>query len=252
MTSIRILGCRVDAIESDAAVERVVALANGAPGSIVVTLGVEMVMYARRDASFRALLARSALSVCDTIGILLASKLQRGPLRARVTGVALLERLVARSAHGNDLRLYFLGAAPGVAERAATALRERYPGAQIVDVHDGYFAGDQSEAVAGLVRASGANALAVGLGSPRQERWLDQFLSSTGCGVGIGVGGSFDVFAGNVTRAPRFLQRFGLEWLFRLWSQPARWRRQLVLPQFAVLALGEALGRLMGNSRNDV
>lgn len=239
--SIRILGCRVDAVSRDDAVARIAALAQGAAPSLVVTLGVEMVMYARRDAHFRALVDAAALSLCDTIGILLASRARHGPLRERVTGVDLIDPLVARSAAGEDLRFFLLGSAPGVAERAASALRERHPGAAIVGTHDGYFAPGQSPTIVAAIAASGANVLLVGLGSPKQEYWLEENLGAAKCGVGIGVGGSFDVLAGTVSRAPRLWRKAGLEWLYRLIREPSRWRRQLELPRFAFAATFEAL-----------
>ncbi len=106
---------------------------------------------------------------------------------------------------------------------------------------DGYFGAEESDAVAAAIRASGANLLLAGLGSPKQELWLAQHLAATGCGAGVGVGGSFDVYAGNVVRAPAFFQRTGTEWAYRLAKQPSRWRRQLALPRFALAALGEVL-----------
>jgi N-acetylglucosaminyldiphosphoundecaprenol N-acetyl-beta-D-mannosaminyltransferase len=230
----------VDAAGRDEAVALIAERALGSTPSLVVTLGVEMVMNARRDERFRAIVNRSALSICDTIGILLASRVRKGPLRERVTGVDLIEPLVARSARTGELRLYFFGGAPGVAERAATALLQRNPGATIAGTRDGFFAPAQSATIAAAIAATGANVLMVGLGSPRQEYWIDEFLGATKCGVGIGVGGSFDVLAGMVPRAPRLWQRTGLEWLYRLIQEPSRWRRQLALPRFAFAALCEA------------
>jgi N-acetylglucosaminyldiphosphoundecaprenol N-acetyl-beta-D-mannosaminyltransferase len=208
---------------------------------LVVTLGVEMTMYAQRDARFRALVNRAALSLCDTIGILLASRARHGPLRERVTGVDLIEPLAERSAAGEDLRFFFFGGASGVAERAAIALRHRFPGVQIVGTRDGYFAPGQSPTIVASIVASKANVLLVGLGSPKQEYWLEDYLDATKCGVGMGVGGSFDVLAGTVPRAPRLWRRVGLEWLYRLIREPSRWRRQLALPRFAFAATREAM-----------
>lgn len=241
MESIDILGCRVDAIDCASAVARVAELATTERGALVVTIGVEMVMAARRDPDYRALLNAARLNVCDTIGLLLASRARGGPLRERVTGVELVERLVERSAAYHDVRMYFLGAAGDTAERAAQALRVRYPGAQIVGARNGYFSADESAAVARAIAASGANVLLVGLGLGKQEAWIARYGAAAGVGVGIGVGGSFDVFAGNVRRAPRAFQRAGLEWAYRLASDPKRWRRQLVLPQFALAELGEVV-----------
>lgn len=138
--SIEILGCRVDAVGRDEAVERIAELATGTPPAIVVTLGVEMVMHAQRDRRFRELVAHSALSLCDTIGILLASRLRGGPLRERVTGVDLIGPLAERSASSGDLRLYLFGAAPGVVELAAARLAREFPGVRVAGTRSGYFA----------------------------------------------------------------------------------------------------------------
>lgn len=198
-------------------------------------------MYAQRDSRFRALVDLASLSLCDTIGILLASRARHGPLRERVTGIDLIEPLAELSSAGGNLRFFFFGAAPGVAERAATALRRRHPGVAIAGTRDGFFSPEQSPAIAASIAASGANVLLVGLGSPKQEYWLEEFLDATKCGVGIGVGGSFDVLAGTVPRAPRIWRRAGIEWLYRLVREPSRWRRQLALPRFAIAATREAL-----------
>ncbi|MEA2721601.1 MAG: N-acetylglucosaminyldiphosphoundecaprenol N-acetyl-beta-D-mannosaminyltransferase [Candidatus Eremiobacteraeota bacterium] len=245
------LGCRVDAVGRDEAVVTIAGLANGSGSGLVVTLGVEMVMAAQRNEEFRRVVNGAALVTCDTIGLLLASRLRGGPLRERVTGVELVDALAARSASLGDVRLYLLGGGGDTAQRAAEALRRTYPGVAIAGARDGYFRPDESDAVAAAVRASGANVLLAGLGSPKQELWLARYLRASGCGAGIGVGGSFDVFAGNVARAPAFYQRAGLEWAYRLAKEPSRWRRQLALPRFAAAALGEALsGRKPGNRQH--
>jgi N-acetylglucosaminyldiphosphoundecaprenol N-acetyl-beta-D-mannosaminyltransferase len=246
--SIAILGCRIDAVGRDEAVARIAQLAGSAnEPALVVTLGVEMVMAAQRDPSFRAIVNGAALVTCDTIGLLLASRLRGGPLRERVTGVELVGALAERSASSGDIRLYLLGGSGDTAQSAAAALQRRAPGVQIAGVRDGYFAADESAAVAAAIAASGANVLLAGLGSPKQEQWLARYLPQTGCVVGIGIGGSLDVYAGNVKRAPAGIQRAGLEWAYRLAKDPRRWRRQLALPQFALAATAEALS---GKPRN--
>ena len=237
------LGCRVDAVGRDAAVAQIAALANAGGAALVVTLGVEMVMAAQRDLEFRRIVNGAALVTCDTVGLILASRLRGGPLRERVTGVELVDALAARSAARGDVRLYLLGGSGDTAQRAADAWRRAYPGVAIAGARDGYFRPDENDAVAAAIRASGANVLLAGLGSPKQEQWLVRYLGATGCGVGIGIGGSLDIYAGNVARAPAFFRRTGLEWAYRLAKEPRRWRRQLALPRFALAVLGEALSR---------
>lgn len=238
MSSIEILGCRVDAVGREAAVERVIALAHSHAPSLVVTLGTEMVMEAQRNPRFRSVINGAALVVCDTIGLLLASRLRGGPLRERVTGVDLVQRLAPRSQR-DELRMFLLGGRPETVERAKTLLEAS--GATIAGAHHGFFASDEDAAITGQVRASGANVLLAGLGSPKQELWLAQNLAATGCSVGIGIGGTLEVLAGNVQRAPETWQKLGLEWFYRLVREPWRWRRQLALPAFLLLVLKETI-----------
>jgi N-acetylglucosaminyldiphosphoundecaprenol N-acetyl-beta-D-mannosaminyltransferase len=193
-----------------------------------------MVVYAQKDARFRNIVNSSALSLCDTVGVLTVARLRGAHLRERVAGVELLEHLCAGAAAA-ELPVYFLGGAPGVAADAAAILEVRFPGLQIAGTHDGYFACEETPMVVQEIAASGARLLFVGMGSPRQEYWLAEHLRETGCGAGVGIGGSFDVVSGRIARAPHVLRRFGLEWFYRLVKEPQRWRRQLALPHFAAL-----------------
>ena len=240
------LGCRVDALGSDEAVRRIVQLARQSGSALVVTLGTEMVVRAQNDARFRDAVNASALSLCDTVGVLLAARLQGAALPERVSGIELLEPLCAALA-AERLPAFFLGGKGDTAARAAAALAARHPGLAIAGTRDGYFSADDDAQVAAEIARSGARVLFAGLGSPRQELWLAERLSATQCGVGIGVGGSFDVLAGNVRRAPALWRKLNLEWLYRLVREPARWRRQLALPKFVVLALRE---RVAGKTRS--
>jgi N-acetylglucosaminyldiphosphoundecaprenol N-acetyl-beta-D-mannosaminyltransferase len=238
---LEILGCRLDPIGAQDAAERILALAAAAEGAQVVTLGTEMVVHAQHDARFRAIVNGSALSLCDTVGVLAVAKHRGAPLRERVAGVDLIERLCAGAA-ASGVPVYFLGSADGVAADAAAALRSRFPGLRVAGARSGYFRDDETPSVVAEVAASRARLLLAGMGSPRQEYWLAQNLRATKCGAGIGVGGSFDVIAGRVDRAPPFVRRLGLEWLYRLAREPRRWRRQLALPRFVWLVALDELG----------
>lgn len=236
----KILGCALDPIDSTAATDAIVALAREGKGAQIVTLGTEMVVYAQRDARYRDVVNACELSLCDTVGLLTVARRRGARLRERVAGVELIERLCARASQEN-IALYLLGGSPGVASEAAAALQSRYPALRIVGTHDGYFEDDRSSAVAQEIRARGAQLLVTGLGFPRQEFWLAEHMGETGCGAGIGVGGSLDVISGRVRRAPDLMRRLGLEWLYRLAKEPRRWRRQLALPRFVWLVAGEQL-----------
>jgi N-acetylglucosaminyldiphosphoundecaprenol N-acetyl-beta-D-mannosaminyltransferase len=133
--------------------------------------------------------------------------------------------------------LFFLGAAPGVAEEAAKRLRTRYPGAQIVGTHDGYFSPDQEPAVLEQIRQAKPDILFVAFGIPRQEKWISQHKQFLGTPILLGIGGSFDVHSGRVQRAPVWMQRHGLEWLHRLAANPKKITKVMTLPRFVLLTL---------------
>lgn len=239
--SLEILGCRLDVVDACDAADRIVQFARTGTGEQVVTLGTEMVVYAQRDERFRSIVNASSLSLCDTVGLLAVARRRGANLEARVTGVELVATLCALAAR-EEIPVYFLGGGEGVAADAAGILEARFPGLIVAGVRNGYFSEEQSGEVATLIRASNARMLFAGLGSPRQEFWLAEHLPATGVGVGVGVGGSFDVLSGRVARAPYLWRRLGVEWLYRLLSDPRRWRRQLALPYFVWLVTLERLG----------
>lgn len=243
--SLRLLGCRVDALGMTGAIKAILETiddvhAGKAAPAMVVTIGTEMIVRAQHDEIFRRTLDRAKFSLCDTIGVLIASRLRGGPLRERVVGVTLAERLCDILGK-RDQAVYFFGASGDTAEAAAIGLKIKYPMLFIAGHRNGYFKSNESSAIAATIRQSGATLLLVALGSPKQEEWIAKYLPETGCAVAIGVGGAFDVFSGRVARAPRFWQATGLEWLYRLMKEPHRWRRQLALPHFVFLAVRESL-----------
>jgi len=245
--SIRILGCRLDLVDAGEATTRVLEFAERPAAAQVVTLGTEMVVYAQKDAAFREIVNGCALSLCDTVGLLAVARRRGATLRERVTGVELIDRVCAQAAQ-RGIPVYFLGGAEGVAEDAASVLEARWSGLRVAGTQHGYFRASQDASAAAEIARSGAKILFAGLGFPRQEFWLAKHLAATGCGVGIGVGGSFDVIGGRVSRAPQVYRRLGLEWLYRLQCEPHRWRRQLALPHFVWLVALERLG-LRGKER---
>jgi N-acetylglucosaminyldiphosphoundecaprenol N-acetyl-beta-D-mannosaminyltransferase len=174
----------------------------------------------------------------DGFGLLWAGKRLRQPFPERVSGVDLVEQLT-RLSHEKGYRLYLLGAAPGVAERAAQNLLARYPNAQIVGVQHGYFTPADEPAIVAQVAAAQPDVLLVGMGMPRQEKWAWRHRDQLGAPVMIGVGGSFDVYGGVVKRAPQWLQRIGCEWLWRLIQDPRKIKKVRNLPRFAYRVLRE-------------
>ncbi len=200
------------------------------------TINPEFVMAARRDPAFRAVLERADLCLPDGVGITLAARYLGRPLRERVAGADLVEAVAARAAR-EGWRLFLLGAGPGVAERAAAELQARNPGLVVCGTYAGSPAPEEAEGIARRVRTARTDVLLVAYGAPAQELWLARNLARTGAAVGVGVGGAFDYIAGVVPRAPAWVRRIGFEWLYRLLRQPWRWRRQLVLPHYALLVL---------------
>jgi N-acetylglucosaminyldiphosphoundecaprenol N-acetyl-beta-D-mannosaminyltransferase len=238
---LEILGCRLDPVDSQQAADRILELAGEGAGAQVVTLGTEMVVHAQHDSRFRAIVNQAALSLCDTVGVLAVARRHGAALRQRVAGVELIERLCAGAA-ARSLGVYFLGGAEGVAAAAAASLQARFPRLRVAGTRSGYFREGESSSIVRAIATSGAQLLLAGLGSPRQEYWLAEHLRATGCGVGVGVGGSFDVIGGRIARAPAIVRNLGLEWLYRLVKEPWRWRRQLALPRFVWLVALEELG----------
>jgi N-acetylglucosaminyldiphosphoundecaprenol N-acetyl-beta-D-mannosaminyltransferase len=239
--SIDILGCRLDLLDQDDAIEAILRFAREGAGAQVVTLGTEMVVYAQRDPAFRAVINDSALSLCDTIGVLTVARRRGAKLDDRVTGVELMERL-CQSAAAEGLPVYLFGGTEGVAADAAAILEVSFPGLIIAGTRNGFYTSEEEAGIVETIRNSGARILFVGLGSPRQEMWLARNLRTTGCGAGIGVGGSFDVISGRVKRAPMIWRQLGIEWLYRLIREPHRVRRQLALPYFVWLVVLDRLG----------
>ena len=234
--SLAVLGCKLDDIDAEAATEHILEFVRTNAHAQVVTLGTEMVVYAQRDTAFRSVINEAALVLCDTIGLLLGARLRGSRLQERVTGVDLIARL-CNAAGAQGYGIYLLGGAPGVAEGAARVLQQRFPALRIRGTQHGYFSDEDSPAVVAAIKAAGADILFAGLGFPRQEFWIAKHLPATGCNVALGVGGSLDVLSGNVQRAPERWRRLGLEWLYRLYREPQRWRRQLALPYFVLLVM---------------
>jgi len=234
--SLSILGVRVDDVTYEEALAHVERCIGDGGVHQIATVNVEFIMEARRNRAFKHILAEAGLCVPDGVGVLWASRQQGKPLRQRVAGVDLVERIAARAAE-QGWRIYFLGAAQGVAERAATTLAQRYPGLKIAGCYAGSPRREEEDDIVGWVRAAEPDVLFVAYGAPRQDLWISRNQARIGVPVAIGVGGAFDFIAGVTQRAPKWMQRSGLEWLHRLLRQPWRLRRQLSIPRFILLVL---------------
>ncbi len=236
---VRILGTAIDDITEDQTLGRIAEfIAAGTPHQIV-TVNPEFVMEARRNPAFRDVLARANLATPDGFGLLLVARWRGSPFRGRVTGVALTER-IAQEAARRGWSLFLLGAAPGVAERAAAALQRTNPGLRIAGCYAGSPRPADEPAICERIAQARPDVLLVAYGHPAQDLWIARNQPILGVPVAIGVGGVFDFLAGTVPRAPAWMRRIGLEWLYRLIKQPWRWRRILVaVPLFLWAAAWE-------------
>lgn len=224
VSCVRLLGVRVDNTTPDDVAALVARWIDDGSPHHLVTINPEFVMEARRNAAFRSALERADLAVPDGAGLLLAAYWRGQPLRARVPGVELVERIAADGA-ASGWRMFFLGAAPGIAQEAAACLAERYPGLVIAGCFAGSPRAEDAAEIIRLVTAAQPDILLVAYGHPAQDLWIAEHQSELRVPVAIGVGGTFDYLSGRVPRAPRGMRRLGLEWLYRLVRQPQRWRR---------------------------
>jgi len=226
-------------IEAEA-IERIAGFVTEGGPHQIVTVNPEFVMEARRNSAFRRVLAAADMATPDGFGLLLAARLRGNAFRGRVTGVALAELIAGRAAE-RGWSLFLLGAAPGVAERAAAMLQRNHPGLRIAGCYAGSPRRDEEPAIRARISAAQPTVLLVAYGHPAQELWIARNQPLLRVPVAIGVGGVFDYLAGETPRAPAWMRRFGLEWLYRLIRQPQRWRRILVaVPLFLWAALCES------------
>ena len=236
-----ILGVGFDRIDLAAAAERVIERHAAGQRTFVITANPEFVMLCRGDADLGRIARAADLVVADGTGVLVASRVLRDPLPGRVPG-RLLVPAVLQLPSGP---VFLLGAAPGVAERAAATLVRRIPSLRVAGTHAGSPAPEDDADIRERIQAAGARVLLVAYGMPAQERWIARNMPLLpSVRTAIGVGGVFDQLAGRVRLPPRFVHAVGLEWLWRLGFEPSRWRRQRVLPVFAALVVRQRiLGR---------
>jgi N-acetylglucosaminyldiphosphoundecaprenol N-acetyl-beta-D-mannosaminyltransferase len=235
-----ILGVRVDDVTMQDAIERIAGFieAGRATGAThqVATVNVDFVVNAVHDPALRRLLTGTDLSIPDGMPIVWGARACGTPLRERVSGADLVPALAERAAVAG-WRLYFFGSAPGIAEAARQILHERVPGASISADSGGRFARieDTDPIALERIRAARPDILCVALGNPKQEWWIEHFRKELGVPVLIGVGGTFDLLTGDKRRAPSWMQRFGLEWVFRAAQEPRRLVRRYARDLFVFL-----------------
>ncbi len=231
---ITVRGVHFDHVTLDEAARIAAGFAAGDIARVIHTPNSEVVQLCIEQPEYYDLINSADLIIPDGSGVVLASKILGKPLtKGKVAGVELAERILADAAD-SGMAVYLLGGKPGVAGTAARKMCEKYPGLHIVGTHDGYFdkTGEQNDAVIGEINASGARILLVCMGVPAQEKWMAANRKKLQVGVMAGLGGSLDVFAGTVRRAPKIFIKLGLEWFYRLLREPTRIGRMMKLPKF--------------------
>lgn len=234
----KILGIQVSTLNYEELINEIDEKIKKNEKSKIIAVNPEKIMMAQNDPNLRDLINSSTYQIPDGIGVVLASKLTKGNIRSRVTGIGMMEQLL-ELANRRSYKIFFYGAKEEVVKLARDNIHEKYPNIRISGYLNGYIS-DNDKIVEEINREC-PNIIFVALGSPRQELWIKNNFERLNVQVFQGVGGSFDVFSGTVKRAPAIFQKFGLEWLYRLISQPSRIKRQLALPRFLLSVLKDKL-----------
>lgn len=204
--------------------------------SFIVAINPEKILKARKDEKLKELLNNATYEIPDGIGVIYASKLRKGNIKTRITGIDSMEMLCKLSEE-KKYKIFMYGAKEETIKKAKENLEIKFPNIQIVGTINGYE--KDNDKIISSINKSNADIVFVALGSPKQEYWITDNMDKVSAKIFQGVGGSFDVFSGNIKRAPKWMQKIGLEWLYRLLKEPKRIFRQLKLVKFLWLALIE-------------
>lgn len=216
MSRTQILTIGVDKVTMQEAVALCLAWTDGDQPRLVVTPNAEHAYMAEKDPAFASIINGADLVIPDGIGVTMASRILGDPVPEKVAGVELATNLLAAMSERGRGSVYLLGAKPTVVAEAASRVQKRFPGVTIAGYQHGYFKPEEEPAVVAAIRAARPDFLVVGMGAPRQEKWLHQYLGELGARVAIGAGGTIDVWAGVAPRAPEWMIKTNLEWLFRV------------------------------------
>ncbi|OPJ55246.1 WecB/TagA/CpsF family glycosyltransferase [Alkalithermobacter paradoxus] len=241
MEKINVLGVKVHRVTMSDAVNRVISFLENKQKSIVYTPNSEIIMECQTNEKLSLAMKEADLVIPDGIGIVLASKIIKKPLSERVTGIDLMEKIL-NYANEKGKSIFILGGRPGVAQKCGENILKRYPNIKLKGTHHGYFKGQhigmenhsEEVQVLELINYLKPDILFVAFGAPKQELWIQRYKDELDAKLFMGVGGSVDVYAGEVKRAPKIYQNLGLEWFYRLVKEPWRYKRMMALPKFVI------------------
>ncbi len=231
-----LLGVPVDLWPPEELISRIEQSIQDKTPRTIFAVNPEKIMFSRKDPELLSALKEANFLIPDGIGVILGLKLIYGRTAARIvriTGIKLMRSLLD-CADRQKRTVFLFGGAPEVNKRAAVTISSRYPGLVLAGREHGYISEDRYHALVQKINSLDVDILFVGLGSPKQEKWIHRHKGLLKAKICLGVGGSFDVMAGKASWAPKWIQRAGLEWLYRLFREPQRVKRQLALPQFAL------------------
>lgn len=222
------LGCPIDDLTYDTAVQAVDAYLQSRTPARVGAVNAAKLLKMEEDPALAGAVRACEIILADGVGAVFAARALAGASLKRVTGIDLMEKLLdlaERKGYG----VYLFGARQEVLERLQEVLRERYPGLRVAGSRNGYFSAPEEQGIVEAIRESGAHLVFVAMGTPAKELWIDRHFHALGNLVCMGVGGSFDVLSGTVSRAPVWMQRAGMEWFYRFLQEPRRmWRRYFI------------------------
>ncbi len=234
---VNILGVKIDKVNIDEAADKIMGfINNGGTARAVYTPNSEIVMQGYRSTEICNILNSADLLTADGIGVVYASKILKNPIDERCAGYDVARALLKKMGDAKK-SVYLFGSKPGVADGAAENMQKLYPGLVVAGTADGYFDSEKEKKIIEDINEKSPDVLFVCLGAPKQEMWIHEHKDILNCRVCMGLGGSLDVFAGTVERAPEFYQKHGIEWLYRLKKEPKRFIRMLDLPKFGFTVL---------------
>ena len=236
METADVLGIKVSKHSINSAADEIERLIDEGGFHYVFTPNSEIILKAYKDAEFTEKLNSASFLIADGIGVVYASKILGNPIKERAAGFDTACRLMELMAQ-KEQSLYLFGAAPGMAEKAASVLVEKYKGLKIAGLHDGYFDSEEEKNIIADINEKSPDVLFVCLGAPKQENWIFANKDKLNVKMAMGLGGCIDVFAGNVKRAPDIFIKLGLEWFYRLCKEPKRFFRMLALPKFIITVI---------------